>query len=170
MRCRRHGAWVGGLILIASISSSCTSGLHQPTLTLEQHTLRIPLTVHSDGSVSLAQEPPLTGRIDLGPILAAEGMQTTPARASSIQLMMHYGRYYVVADGFHALWELTPLPGTSTARYRSIPLDPGASPMPLKGVRLSRYGGSESSCLRVDGKSFGPLFITPKGEVLGACP
>jgi hypothetical protein len=137
---------------------------------LEQHSLRIPLTVHADGTISLAQEPPFTGRIDLTPILAAEGMPALSATTRSVQLMMHYGRFYIVSDGFHALWELTPQPGTSTARYRSIALDPGPSPTPLRGVRLSRYGGSDASCLRVDRKDFPPRFITAKGEVLSACP
>jgi hypothetical protein len=85
-------------------------------------------------------------------------------------MMMLYGRIYVVADSFHAVWELTPRPGTSLASYRPIPLDLGTGQTALKGVRLSRYGSSRSSCLRIDRKDGHPAFITPQGEVSGACP
>jgi len=145
----------------------------QPTLTLEEHSLRMPLTVSPGGSVSFAEKPPLTGHIDLSPILAEERKTASPppgGGSTAVQVMMFYGRFYVVADGFHSIWELTPIPGTSSASYRSIPLTSDSEPKLLRGVRLSRYGSSESSCLRIDRKDAAPVFITAKGTTSDVCP
>jgi hypothetical protein len=170
MMLRRAELWILGLFLAGAAGTSCAPMSHAPTLTLEQHTLRIPLTVGPDGSVSFAERPPLTGHIDLAPILAAEGRGDRPPSGSSVQVMMYYGRFYVVGEGFHSVWELTPRPGTSTAAYRSIRLAPERGGKALNGVRLSRYGSSRASCLRIDWKDSGPVFITSKGEVSDACP
>src|SRR5262245_56534109 len=53
---------LGIALLIAAASLRCaTTGAttaHDPTLTWEQHTLRIPLTVEAQGTVSFAERPP----------------------------------------------------------------------------------------------------------------
>jgi hypothetical protein len=161
---------LGCLLLTVAFASSCATVEKPPTLTLEQHTLRIPLTVKANGSVSLAEQPPLTGRIDLTPILDEEGIHTSPTTTTAVQVMMHYGRFYVLGDGFHSVWEITPLPGTSSASYRRIPVALLAGDSSLKGSRLSRYGSSKSSCLRLDRKNARPLFITAQGKVSRVCP
>ena len=165
----RAAGWLC-LLLLAAAVSSCATPVVQPTLTFEQHTLRIPLTVAADGTVSLAERPPLIGRIDLAPILKAEGIPIGAGAITSVQLMVHYGRLYVVAEAFHAVWEITPQPGTSTATYRRIPVARESSQENLKDVRLSRYGSSWSSCLRLDRAGAAPVFITPKGEARDDCP
>jgi hypothetical protein len=158
------------LLLAAAVALSCATTGSQPTLTLEQHTLRIPLKVGANGSVSLAEQPPLTGRMNITPILEAEGFDASSTTVTTVQAMMFYGRFYVVADGFHSLWEITPRPGTSTASYRRIPITPDATESVLKGSRLSRYGSSQSSCLRLDRKNATPLFINSRGEASHVCP
>ena len=166
----RPGALSIACLALIAAGTSCVPVVHRPTLTLEQHTLRMPLTVKADGSVSFAERPPLTGHLDLSPVLAAEGKKGTSAPVGAVQVMMYYGRFYVVGEGFRRVWELTPLPGTSTATYRAIPLPGKADGKTLTGVRLSRYGSSESSCLRIDRRGSGPAFITEKGTVSGVCP
>lgn len=158
------------LVALGAACSSCATPPVQPTLTLEQHSLRIPLTLEADGTVILAERPPLVGRIDLAPILSAEGVAPGSRTRATVQLMMHYGRLYLVADAFRAIWEITPQPGTSKASYRPIPVirDPGQEPM--KDVRLSRYGSSRSSCLRLDRAGGSPVFITSSGDARDDCP
>ena len=158
------------LLLVTAAGSSCATQSVEQTLTLEQHSLRIPLTLEADGTVMLAESPPLVGRIDLSPILKAEGVQPGARTRATVQVMMNYGRLYVVADAFRAIWEITPQPGTTTASYRPIPVvrDPGQEPM--KNVRLSRYGSARSSCLRLDHAGESPVFITAKGEIRDDCP
>lgn len=157
-------------LLMAAAVPSCVTPGAQPTLTLEQHSLRIPLTVEADGAVLLAERPPLIGRIDLSPILRAEGVQAGMPAKATVQLMMHYGRLYVVADAFRAIWEITPQPGTTAASFRPIPVVRGSGQESMQDVRLSRYGSSQSSCLRLDRAGGTPVFITPKGEVRDDCP
>jgi hypothetical protein len=137
------------------------------TLTYEQNSLRIPIRIEATGAASFAEKPPLSGRVDLAPVLAAEGLagKTVPAQA-----MLHYGRLYVVADSFRALWEITPRPGTSTAAYRSIPVPHLGNAARLRDVRLSHYGSAKASCLRLDHAGGAPLFITPEGEPRDDCP
>ena len=160
-------------LLIATATLRCatttTTPAHGPTLTWEQHSLRIPLTVEAAGTVSFAERPPLLGRLDLTPILAAEGLK--PGKpALTAQAMMHFGRLYIVADRFRSIWEVTPQPGTSKASYRPIRVLPETGPGRLKDVRLSRYGSSRSSCLRLDRSEGPPVFITPEGEAQDDCP
>jgi hypothetical protein len=157
------------LLMAAAVSSCATPAAVQPTLTLEQHSLRIPLKVEADGAVLLAEHPPLIGRIDLSPILQAEGVQAGMLAKATVQLMMHYGRLYVVADAFRAIWEITPRPGTTAASFRPIRVLPDSGQERMKDVRLSRYGSSQSSCLRLDRLGASPLFITPEGEVRNEC-
>jgi len=158
------------LLLLAAAGSSCATQSVEPTLTLEQHSLRIPLTLEADGTVMLAERPPLVGRIDLSPILKAEGVLPGARTSATVQLMMHYGRLYVVADAFRALWEITPQPGTTTASYRPIPVVREAGQEPMKDVRLSRYGSARSSCLRLDRAGGSPVFITSRGDARDDCP
>jgi len=158
-------------LLIAAATLSCaTPPAVQPTLMLEQHSLRIPLTLEADGTVLLAERPPLIGRLDLSPILRAEGVNPGVPPNGKVQLMMHYGRLYVVGDSFHALWEITPQPGSTTASFRPIPVVRESGPGAMKDVRLSRYGSSQSSCLRLDWAGGKPVFITPKGDIRDDCP
>lgn len=168
MRGRQFSSRMALLLLLAAAGSSCATQSVEQTLTLEQHSLRIPLTLEADGTVMLAERPPLVGRIDLSPILKAEGV--LPVARARVQLMMHYGRIYVVADDFRALWEITPQPGTTTASYRPIPVVRDAGQEPMKDVRLSRYGSARSSCLRLDRAVGSPVFITSKGDVRDDCP
>lgn len=170
MRCGPRVLRMSLLLLVAGSLSSCATPAVQETLTLEQHTLRIPLRLETDGSVILAEHPPLVGRIDLSPILKVEGVRPGTAARGAVQLMMHYGRLYVVADSFRALWEITPRPGTTTASYRPITVVRDSAHEPMKNVRLSRYGSSASSCLRLDRAGGKPIFITPGGETRDACP
>jgi hypothetical protein len=158
------------LVQAALLLSACAAPSLQPTLTFEQHTLRIPLTVEADGTVSLAERPPLVGRIDLSPILEAEGIRGPARTAATIQMVVHYGRYYVVGDGFRAIWQITPRPGTSSGAYRPIQVVRDADREPLKDVRLSPYGSSESSCLRLDRAAGTPVFITRDAEARDECP
>lgn len=178
-----------GLVLLAVLATGCaTAPQAPPTLAFEEHTLRIPLTVQANGSVSLAESPPLIGRIDLSPILQAEKVRADVKTKPVVQLMVHYGRFYVVAEGFRSIWEITPQPGLSTASYRPIPIaaepgsrsatgakaavsartEPGARPM--HDPRLSLFGSSRSSCLRLDRANGPPVFITPEGAAANACP
>ena len=170
MRGRRFVPQTALLLLLAAAGFSCATQSVEPTLTLEQHSLRIPLTLEADGTVMLAERPPLVGRIDLSPILKAEGVLPGAKTRSTVQLMMHYGRLYVVADAFRALWEITPQPGTTTASYRPIPVVPETGQEPMKDVRLSRYGSARSSCLRLDRAGGSPVFITSKGDARDDCP
>ena len=124
----------------------------------------------TDGTVVLAERPPLVGRIDLSPILKAEGVLPGATTRATVQLMMHYGRLYVVADAFRAIWEITPQPGTTTASYRPIPVVRETGQDPMKDVRLSRYGSARSSCLRLDRAGGRPVFITSKGDARDDCP
>ena len=158
------------LLLIVAAGSGCATQPVQPTLTLEEHSLRIPLTLEADGTVMLAERPPLVGRIDLSPILTAEGIQPGATKRGTVQLMMHYGRLYVVADAFRAIWEITPRPGTTAASYRPIRVIREAGDEPMRDVRLSRYGSAGSSCLRLDRAGGSAVFITPTGEARDACP
>ena len=157
-----------GLLLVSAAGFGCATSSVLPTLSFEQHTLRIPLAVGADGTVSFSERPPLIGRIDLSPILAQESAGTG-AKTTSVQVMVFYGKLYVVADSFRSVWEITPRPGTSTASYRPIPVVLGSGPQRLKGVRLSRFGSSGSSCVRLDFAGGGPTFITAKGEVRRDC-
>jgi len=118
----------------------------------------------------LAERPPLVGRIDLSPILKAEGVQPGGRTRETVQLMMNYGRLYVVADAFRSLWEITPRPGTTMAAYRTIPVVRDGSQAPMKDVRLSRYGSAHSSCLRLDRAGESPVFITSAGDARNECP
>ena len=170
----RHGRGssafaIAFLIAAATLRCATTGAASGPTLTWEQHTLRIPLTVEAAGTVSFAERPPLLGRLDLSPILETEGIK--PGKpALTAQAMMHYGRLYIVADKFRSIWEVTPQPGTSKASYRPIHVLPEKGPGRLKDVRLSRYGSSRSSCLRLDRSEGPPVFITPEGEAHDDCP
>ena len=170
VRGRQFVSRIALLLLLAAAGSSCATQSVAPTLTLEQHSLRIPLTLEADGTVMLAERPPLVGRIDLSPILKAEGVLPGARTKENIQLMMHYGRLYVVADAFRALWEITPRPGTTMASYRPIPVVRDAGQEGMKDVRLSRYGSTRSSCLRLDRAGGNPVFITSQGEARDDCP
>jgi hypothetical protein len=170
VRGRRCVLLIALAFLVAAAGSSCVTPSVQPTLTLEQHSLRIPLTLEADGTVMLAERPPLIGRIDLSPILKAEGVRAGATRRATVQLMMHYGRLYVVADAFRAIWEITPQPGTTAASFRPILVIRDSDQEPMKDVRLSRYGSARSSCLRLDRAGGSPVFITSKGEARDDCP
>jgi hypothetical protein len=126
------------------------------------------LHVGRDGSILLADQPPLTGRVDLKPILKAEDIPLTPQRPVTVQGMIYYSKLYIIGDGFHSLWEITPKPGTSTGVYRPIPLAEPARR--VQSVRLSRYGSSKSSCLRIDRTDGKTAFIDSRGILSNDCP
>jgi len=155
---------------LLALTFGCATTETQPTLSFEEHTLRIPLTVQANGSVSLAESPPLIGRIDLSPILRAEGISAAARTRPAVQMMVNYGRFYLVGEGFRSVWEITPQPGSSSASYRPIAVVADVAAKPVRDPRLSRYGSSQSSCLRLDRTNGPPLFITPKGEAANACP
>jgi hypothetical protein len=158
------------IVPLLTLAFGCATTETQPTLSFEEHTLRIPLTVQANGSVSLAQSPPLIGRIDLSPILRAEGISAAAKTRPAVQMMVNYGRFYLVGEGFRSIWEITPQPGSSSASYRPIAVVADGAAKPVREPRLSRYGSSQSSCLRLDRTNGPPLFITPKGEAANACP
>lgn len=131
-----------------------------PTLELDSGSLRLSLAVDGNGTVNLAEQAPLRGRIEVAPILAAEGRE-----AETVQVILHEGRYYVTAEGFRNIWELVPEAGTTRATYRSIPV----SENPLSGVRMSRYGPAGRACVRLDTDGGGPWFVTDEGELDDRC-
>jgi hypothetical protein len=172
-RANRHRDATAGILLLAAVAVAC-AGLAcattatAPTLTCEMQTLRMPLRIDGNGTASFAAFPPLTGRLDLTPILVAERMPAGEPLAA--QAMLHYGRLYLVAEGFRSVWEITPSPGSATAAYRAVADPRGAPSSRFKEVRLSRYGSPDASCLRLDRAGGKPMFITPKGEARDACP
>ncbi len=131
-----------------------------PTLALDQGSLRMVLAVDRNGTINLAEHPPLRGRIETAPILAAEGREV-----ETLQVILHEGRYYLTAEGFRNIWELVPESGTTRATYRSIPV----SEQPLAGVRMSRYGPEGRACVRLDVDGAGPWFVTDEGELDDRC-
>lgn len=154
----RHKLLIGvlsaGLIVMAGCAANRKIAKPKPFLTLVQNSQRLLLEVAEDGHVNLAEHPPLQGRIDIGPILATEGQE-----AGSLQALLHLGRYYLVAEGFRNLWEVTPQPGGSRANYRPI----AVTGEPLSGVRLSRYGPAGRACVRVDIEEGGVWFVSSSG-------
>jgi hypothetical protein len=164
---RRRDATAGILVLAVSAFAcaglACATASQGPTLAYDMQTLRMPLRIDGQGRASFASFPPLTGRLDLRPILEAE--KVPAGEPLTAQAMLHYGRLYLVADGFRSVWEITPSPGSANAAYRAI-----AMPARLKDVRLSRYGSPDASCLRLDRAGGKPVFITPKGEARDECP
>jgi hypothetical protein len=116
--------------------------------------------VDIDGSILLTQRVQLLGHIDAAPIFASEG-----ASAESVQLLLHEGCYWITAAGFGNVWRVEPEVGSTRATYRAIPLpDPAAGP-----VRLSRWGQSDRSCVRLDAEHGGPWFVRSTGEIVDAC-
>ena len=132
-----------------------------PTLTLDQGSFRMTMTVGADGSILLAEHTPLSGRIEIAPILDAEGRAV-----ETVQLLLHEGRYYITADGFKNLWEVSPQPGRTLATYRPIPV----SENPMLHVRMARYGRSGRACVRLDAAGVGPWYVTDEGELHDQCP
>lgn len=166
-----------GIVWVLSVSlpgicflMGCSGFLRQPTLTYEQRTLRIPLSVDRDGVATLAEPQPLLGRIALGAILQAEGMSPGPPPPANLQLLGHYGRFFVAADGFRSIWEITPKPATSRASYRPIVIVADPQAPGLSGVRLSSYGTSESPCLRIDVSDGRTFFVSRESELHASCP
>jgi len=131
-----------------------------PTLELDQGSLRMSLAVDRNGTINLAEHAPLRGRIEVAPILAAEGREV-----ETVQVLLHEGRYYVAADGFRNIWELVPEAGSTRATYRSIPVPD----RPLAGVRMSRYGPPGRACVRLDIDDGGPWFVTDEGVLDDRC-
>jgi hypothetical protein len=141
-----------------------------PSLGLEQHSLRIPLTTDTQGMAHWQEHPPMVGTIDMKPIFAAEGIPAGSRDPDNLQLLVHYSRFYLAADGFRAVWEINPEPGSSSAAYRAIPIVLEASSPPLREVRLSRFGPPNASCIRVDRADGEPVFIDAQGDTQPFCP
>ena len=140
-----------------------------PSLPFEEHSLRLQPTLEADGSVSLARYQPLVGKIGLRPILEAESLWP-PSPRSKVQILVNYGRFYVAGEGFRSVWEITPSPGASGAAYHPVMVLAEAQKPAPKGLRLSRYGLSDSSCLRVDWDGGDALYVTREGQVHDHCP
>jgi hypothetical protein len=131
-----------------------------PELGIEHGSFRIEAPVDTDGSILLTQRVQLLGHIDAAPIFASEG-----ASAETVQVLLHDGCYWIAAEGFGNVWRVEPEAGTARATYRAIPLpDPAAGP-----VRLSRWGASDRSCVRLDAEHGGPWFVRSTGEIVDAC-
>ncbi len=150
--------------------SGCAHMGVKPVLSLEHHTQRIPLTVDGAGLAQLTDHQPLVGSLDLKPIFALEGFPEVPETTKNLQMLIHFGRFYVTGDGFRSVWEVSPNFGVATGEYRPIPIIPKNSPKPLKNVRLSRYGSAESICVRVDRTGGEAVFIDMEGQVDAICP
>ncbi|MBI4162034.1 MAG: hypothetical protein HY509_06275 [Acidobacteria bacterium] len=139
-------------------------------LGFEHHSLRIPLTTDRQGVAPLGEHEPLAGRIDLAPILRAEGVRVPAGASSNLQLLVHYGRFYVAGDGFRSVWEVNPEPGSSRAPYRRIPIVPNSSTPAMREVRLSRFGPPGETCVRVDRSAGKTVFIHADGNLRSTCP
>ena len=133
-----------------------------PSLAVDQGSFRMSFPVDAAGTIHLSDQAPLSGTLDVSPILEAEG-----TRARRLQVVMHLGRFYIAADGFRHIWEVAPRPGERTAVYRSVPLPPGAVD---SAVRLSRYGPPGRACLRLDADGRPPWFLTADGVLDVHCP
>ena len=157
-----------GTALLALSGCAHTGG--KSVLSLEHHTLRMPLTVDGDGLAQLTDHQPLVGSLDLKPIFASEGFQGVPGTTRNLQMLIHFGRFYITGDGFRAVWVVSPNLGLATGHYRPIPIIPKDSPKPLKNVRLSRYGSAEAICIRVDRAGGEAVFIDTEGQVDSSCP
>ncbi|HEV8336590.1 MAG TPA: hypothetical protein VGR67_09255 [Candidatus Polarisedimenticolia bacterium] len=169
---RRGSRFRAGLLLpLMAVVSSCAHPVVQsPSLPFEQHTLRIHLDVDRDGFAALSAYEPLTGRIGLRQILEAEKMWPRVGKKKiSVQLLVHYGRFYVVAEGFKAVWEITPKPGTGEASFRPAASLGDRAGVPARGVRLSRYGSAGLSCLRIDRENGPTVYITSLGQADDHC-
>jgi len=130
------------------------------TVRIDHGSFRFDAPVAEDASIRIAEPVQLLGRFELAPVFEAEGRT-----ASSVQVLMHDGSYYVAAPGFRNLWRLEPRPGTSTAELRPIRLPDSAVP----SVRLSRYGPGGGACVRVDADGGGPWYVTGDGALRDAC-
>jgi len=163
MRQRSSGAigiapW---LVCVFVFLPGCHRGAPVRSVGLEQHSLRFFLTAQPDGTVDLAEHPPLLGRIDLKPILEAEG-----AAPAQVELLIHAGRLYLWGDGFRNVWELTQKPGSSQAGYRpAVTFE-----APPSHLRLSHYAGEDGGCVRMDALEQPTAFLSAKGDVLTNCP
>jgi len=160
----------GLLFSLIAIISSCAHPVQSPSLPFEQHTLRVHLDVDGEGFAALSAYEPLIGRIGLRRILEAEGMWPRAGeKRISVQLLVHYGRFYVVAEGFKAVWEITPKPGTADAAFRPAVSLADRAGTPARGVRLSRYGSARLSCLRIDRDNGPAVYITSLGKADDHC-
>jgi len=160
------------LVLLPAILLGCAGSrlpATAPSLPFEEHTLRLQPTLEADGTVSLARYQPLTGKIGLRPILEAEGLWPVSSR-TKVQIVVNYGRFYVAGEGFRSVWEITPEPGTSGATYHPVILLAETDQTAPGEVRLSRYGLSGSSCLRVDWDKGRAAYVSQDGKVHDHCP
>lgn len=148
------------LVLLTGCASRGSVQNTEPQLELEQGSFRMMTVVEPDGTVSLARNAPLLGRLEIAPIIEAEG-----TAVANVQIMVHRGRYYITADEFLNIWEVSPSPGETQAVYRPIAVSGEA----LAGVRLSRFGSPERVCVRVDLENAGPYYINSKGKIDDEC-
>jgi hypothetical protein len=146
------------LLAGCSIMTARPDGI--PKLRVEQGSFRMTKEIDADGSISLTENTQLLGSIEGGAILEAEGQDV-----STVQVLFHEGRYYIVADGFRNLWQVTPEPGTGWATYRPITLPDHQT----ENVRISRYGPPERICVRVDVDGGGPWYVNGTGGLQDEC-
>jgi hypothetical protein len=130
----------------------------------------MPGTVSDDATLELSTYSPLVGHLALSPILSAEGLSPdTEDGAQPLQVVIHYGRFYLAGDGFHSLWEFTPLAGTDQASYRPIHVLTDLEAPGMTGVRLSRFRNLDAVCIRLDRTDHSPLFLSADGAFNATC-
>ncbi len=161
---------VTSLLAAVVILWGCASSGRVQQTSLELHSLRVPATVGQDATLDLSAFPPLVGHLALSPILSAEGLTLDTADGDMpLQVVIHYGRFYLAGDGFHSLWELTPLAGTDQASYRSIRVLADLQAPGMAGVKLSRFRNLEAVCIRLDQADHSPLFLSADGAFNATC-
>ena len=158
-------------VLVAVVTLwGCASTSRVQQTSLEFHSLRVPATLDDDATLDLSAYPPLVGHLSLSPILAAEGMKLdTEDGETPLQIVIHYGRFYLAGDGFHSLWELTPLVGTDQAKYRPIRVLADLNAPGMSGVKLSRFRNLDAVCLRLDQADHSPMFLSADGAFNATC-
>lgn len=158
----------GWLIIAVTVGLSAVTGCsprrspeaESPRLQMEQGTFRMMAAVEPDGTVRLARHAPLLGHVAIAPILEAEGVPVT-----EVQVIGHRGLFYLTAEAFTRIWEISPQPGGTQAAFRPIPVSGEA----LSGVRLSRFGEAGTVCVRVDLDGAGPFYVNSRGRLDVLC-
>jgi len=155
---------LAAIVAASALFAGCSAKGHVRAnvlkLRVDQGSFRMTKAVDGDGSISLAEPTQLMGSIEAGPILDAEN-----SAATMVQVMLHEGCYYIIADGFRNLWQVTPRPGTALASYRPVSLPD----ITIKNARMSRYGPPGRACVRLDVDGGGPWYVSEKNRLQDEC-